>query len=103
MDDGALMMTKEDILAVLREELPNLRKEHKVRDLALFGSYVKGEQSVESDIDMLVEFSEPVSLFDLIGLELHLTDLLGVKVDLGTFDSIKPMLKDEIMNSAVYV
>jgi predicted nucleotidyltransferase len=97
------MMTMEDILAVLREELPDLRQEHKVRRLALFGSYVKGEQSEESDIDMLVEFSEPVGLFDLIGLELHLTDLLGVKVDLGTFDSIRPMLKDEIIDSAVDV
>ena len=52
---------------------------------------------------MLVEFSESVYLFDLIGLELYLIDLLGVKVDLGTFDSIKPMLKDEILDSAVYV
>jgi len=97
------MRTKDDILALLKEELPNLKKEHKVQTLAIFGSYTKGEQSEDSDIDMLVEFSESVSLFDLIGLELYLTDLLGVKVDLGTFDSIKPMLKDEILNSAIFV
>ena len=97
------MRTKEDILSVLKDELPNLKKEYKVHTLALFGSYAKGEQMEGSDIDMLVEFSEPVSLFDLIGLENQLTDLLGVKVDLGTFESIKPMLKEEILNSAVYV
>jgi predicted nucleotidyltransferase len=97
------MMTKEDILALLKDELPNLRNEYGVDTLAIFGSYAKGEQMEGSDIDMLVEFSEPVSLFDLIGLENQLTDLLGVKVDLGTFESIKPMLKDEILNSAVYV
>ena len=97
------MMTKEDVLARLREELPNLQREYKVRSLALFGSFVRGDQREGSDIDMLVGFSEPVSLFDLIGLELHLTDLLGVKVDLGMFESIKPMLKDEILSSAVYV
>lgn len=96
-------MTKEEILTLLKEELPNIQREHKVKSLALFGSYAKGEQGEDSDIDMLVEFSEPVSLFDLIGLELHLTDMIGVKVDLGTFDSIKPMLREEILNSAVYV
>jgi predicted nucleotidyltransferase len=96
------MRTKEDILALLKKELPNLRKEYKVRTLALFGSYARGEQTEDSDIDMLVEFSEPVGFFEFMGLEFYLTDLLGAKVDLVTPDALRPIMRDDILESAVY-
>ncbi len=96
------MRTKEDVLSTLKDELPNLRKEYKVRTLALFGSYAKGEQREDSDIDMLVEFTEPVGFFDFMRLEFHLTDLLGVKVDLVTPDALRPIMRDDILESAVY-
>ncbi len=87
---------------MLKDELPNLRQECRVHSLALFGSYAKGEQRMDSDIDMLVEFSEPVGFFDFMGLEFHLTDLLGVKVDLVTPDALRPLMRDDILESAVY-
>ncbi len=96
------MRTKEDILALLKKELPNLRKEYKVHTLALFGSYSKGEQRMDSDIDMLVEFSDPVGFFEFMRLEFHLTDLLGAKVDLVTPDALRPIMRDDILESAVY-
>ena len=96
------MRTKEDILALLKEELPNLMREFKVHTLALFGSYAQGVPRVDSDIDMLVEFSEPVGFFDFMRLEFHLTDLLGVKVDLVTPDALRPIMRDDILESAVY-
>jgi len=52
-------MTKEDILSVLREELPHLRKEFRVIRIGIFGSYANGEQRQDSDIDLLVELDPP--------------------------------------------
>ena len=96
------MRTKEDILALLKEELPNLRKEYGVDTLAVFGSYVRDEQKEGSDIDILVEFVETVDFIEFMRLEFHLTDILGRKVDLVTPDALRPIMRDDILESAVY-
>ena len=96
------MRTKEDILALLKEELPNLRKEYGVDTLAVFGSYVRDEQKEGSDIDILVEFVETVDFIEFMSLEFHLTDILGRKVDLVTPDALRPIMRDDILESAVY-
>jgi hypothetical protein len=59
-----------------------LRNRYKAKGLAVFGSYARGEQTENSDLNILVEYSEPVSLFHVVDTELFLTDALGVKVDL---------------------
>jgi uncharacterized protein len=82
---------------------PVLAERFKVETIGLFGSYVRGEQKKKSDLDVLVEFSEPISLFKFIELEDFLSDSLGVKVDLVMKDSLKPRIKDSILNEAVYV
>jgi len=66
---------------------------------SLFGSFVRGEQNEKSDIDMLVEFGdrENKTLLDLIGLELELEELLNQKVDVITYQSLNPLLKDYIL------
>ena len=71
----------------LREELPVLAERYHVSSLGLFGSYLRGTQRPDSDLDILVTFSETPSLFRLVELENHLSDLLGVKVDLVMRDS----------------
>ena len=96
------MRTKDDILSLLKDELPNLRAEYGVDTLAVFGSYARGHQREDSDVDVLVEFSEPVDFFDFMGLEFYLTDLLGAKVDLVTPDALRPIMRDDILESAVY-
>ena len=96
------MRTKEDILALLKEELPNLRKEYGVDTLAVFGSYVRDDQKEGSDIDILVEFVETVDFIEFMRLEFHLTDILGCKVDLVTPDALRPIMRDDILESAVY-
>ncbi len=87
----------------LREILPVLREEFKVKSVGLFGSYVRGEQKGGSDLDVLVEFEEPVSLLKLVSLENYLSDLLGVKVDLIPKADIRPELRDRILSEAVNV
>jgi predicted nucleotidyltransferase len=69
---------------------------YRVKKIAIFGSYARGEAKPESDIDILVEFSERKSLLDLVGIEQELTEALGVKADLLTEKSISPYLIDRI-------
>jgi len=82
---------------------PYLRREYGVSEIGLFGSYVRHEQTEESDLDVLVEFEESVGLFDLVGLENELAERLGVDVDLVTKDSLKPRIKARVKDDLVYV
>ncbi len=66
------------------------------KKIAIFGSYARDEAKPESDIDIIVEFSERKSLLDLVGIEQELSDALGVKADLLTEKSISPYLIDRI-------
>ena len=75
-------------------------KKHGVRRIAIFGSYARGDAKKKSDIDLLVEFSEKKSLFDIVGAEIELSDALQRKVDLLTEKSISPYLIDDIKREA---
>ncbi len=92
-----------EILHLLREHKPGLAARFGVRRLDLFGSCARGEQSVGSDVDILVEFDEVPSLLRLVRLENHLTDLLGVKVDLVLKDGLKPRISQRVAEEAVPV
>jgi predicted nucleotidyltransferase len=73
----------------------------KVKTIGVFGSYVRGEQKDGSDIDILVEFSEPVGFFAFLDLEEYLTGLLGVKVDLVSKKALKPRIGKHILQELV--
>jgi len=77
--------------------LPILRR-HGVAKAAVFGSFVRGENKEGSDLDLLVEFEGEKSLLDLAGLKVELEELLKIKVDVLTYDSLHPLLKDRILN-----
>ena len=97
------MRTKEEILKILKDELPYLREKFNVKSIGLFGSYARDEQRDRSDVDILVEFSKPIGFFKFMELEEYLNKKLGVKVDLVTPDALKPMIKPQIMREIVYV
>jgi predicted nucleotidyltransferase len=97
------MPTQKEILEILKKELPYLEKNFKVKSIGIFGSFVRGEQSEESDIDMLVEFKGPIGFFKFMELEYYLEERLGTKVDLVTPDAIKPLINPRVMREAVYV
>jgi predicted nucleotidyltransferase len=85
-----------DIKRTLREHLSDLRQRYGVRSFALFGSYVRGEQAPDSDIDILVTFNETPGLLAFIDLEDELSDLLGRPVDLVVEDSLKPRIGERV-------
>jgi len=93
----------ENIKKILAEHRDELRREHKIVEIGIFGSFIRGEQKRKSDIDILVKFDEPVSLLDLVGAENYLSDLLGIKVDLVPKEDVRPELKKSILREVVYV
>ena len=97
------MKTIGEIKGILAEHQEDLQKRFKVSDIGLFGSYVKKTQSRRSDVDILVDFQESISLLDLVKLENYLTSLLEVKVDLVPKEDIRRELKEIILKEAIYV
>lgn len=95
--------TGELLLRRLRDLLPELRERYHVVDVSVFGSRVRADATALSDLDLLVTFDTEASLFDLVGLELDLEARLGVQVDVVTPSSIKPRIRDRILETAVPV
>ena len=81
---------------IRRKILPILRR-YDVARAAIFGSFARGEGNKRSDIDLLVEFKGQKSLLDLAGLKIALEELLKTKVDVLTYNSLHPLLKDRIL------
>jgi predicted nucleotidyltransferase len=88
---------------ILQREMPSLALRYHVTSLGLFGSYVRRENRADSDLDVLVTFSQAPSLLRLIELENHLSDLLSVKVDLVMRDALKPGIGRRILAEVVPV
>ena len=93
----------DEIRISLRQELPRLRQEYAVRSLKIFGSFVRGEASATSDLDLLVEFDDAPTLFGFVRLENELSQLLGVKVDLVMKTGLKPALGERILSEAIAI
>jgi predicted nucleotidyltransferase len=87
----------------LKKTLIEVLKRHDVKKAALFGSVVRGEATEESDIDLLVEFEGRKSLLDLAGLQLELQEALRKKVDVLTYKSLHPLLKERILGEQVVI
>jgi len=97
------MKNLEEIKNILTEHREELRQKYRVKEIGVFGSFVRGEQKKRSDIDLLVEFEETPSLFEFMDLEEYLSKLLGLKVDLVTKDALKPRIKEQILREVVYL
>ncbi len=91
-----------DVEGVKQRILPILRR-HGVTRAGLFGSLVRGEARNSSDIDVLVEIEDDISLFDFVGIKIELEEATGRKVDLVEYDTIKPLLRERILNEQVVI
>ncbi len=94
------MTAREDVLARINRAAPELRA-HAVKELWLFGSAAREDLGAGSDIDILVDFTAPVTLFEFARLRRHLESLLDRPVDLVTRDALKPQLREQILREAV--
>ena len=93
-----------EIKNILRKEKKKLRAEFKIKELGIFGSYVRGEKRKKtSDIDILVDFDEVPGLFKFIELEDYLSKVLGVKADLVMKDVLKPDIGKHILAEVIYL
>ena len=97
------MQTFDDVRRILLEHKKELRQKYKIKEIGVFGSYVRGEQKKKSDVDVLVEFEETstLSLLGFIGLENYLGSLLGVKVDLVEKQTLKPRIGKRVLEEVV--
>lgn len=97
--------TIEEIKRKLTEHKAVIKEKYKIKEIGIFGSYAKGKQQKTSDIDILVEFEEDarLSLLDIAGMEIELSDLLGIKVDLVEKRNLKLHIGQHILNEVVYL
>jgi len=93
----------DEICQNLSAQKTMLTERYKLSALGIFGSYTRSEQNSDSDLDVLIDYEEAPSLFTLIELEYHLSELLGINVDLITRKGIKPQLRRSILEEVVYL
>ncbi len=100
---GEKMDKLKEIKETIKQHKRELEEKYRVKQIGVFGSHVRGEEKKRSDIDILVEFKEPVGLFEFIDLEEYLEKLLGAKVDLVSKKALKPRIGQYILKEVVYI
>lgn len=94
-------MNIEEILKNKRNEILDIATRYGARKMRIFGSILRGEATVNSDVDFLVELEPGRSLLDIIAMKQDLEDLLGCKVDVVTEAALSPYIRDEVLGQAV--
>jgi predicted nucleotidyltransferase len=97
------MKSVEELRKILSGHKNGLKEEFNVKEIGIFGSYVRGEQKGRSDIDVLVEFTKPIGFFKFLDLEERLEEILGLKVDLVSKKALKPRIGRYILEEVVEV
>ena len=92
----------DDILDILRANWEILENKYKVHRIGIFGSRARGDNQRYSDIDILVEFSEPVGLFLFSGLRLFLESILKLEVDLATLNTLRDEFRENVLREVAY-
>ncbi len=93
----------EEIKAIIRDHAKDLKQNYHINNIGIFGSVARGDSRKNSDVDILVELSQPVSFFDFVDIEDYLKKILRRKVDLVTKNALKQAIKDDILAETVYV
>jgi predicted nucleotidyltransferase len=97
------MNAREEIMRTLALHKQEISERFKVKDLGIFGSYVHNAQKKRSDVDILVEFKEPVGLFEFMDLQEYLEGILARKVDLVSKKALKPRIGKRVLAEVVYI
>ena len=97
------MKNLKDIRRILAANRKELRERYNVKSISIFGSYARGEQTEKSDLDVMVELDKTIGLFQLMDLQDYIKKLVGLKVDIVPKESLKPIIKKDILKEAVSV
>jgi len=99
------MNTVKEIKEILLKQKDELKQKYRIKEIGIFGSYIRNEQQLTSDMDILIEFDEDarISLLDFVHLENYLSDLLDVKVDLVERSTLKPRIGRHILKEVIYL
>lgn len=97
------METLGKIKTLIKGHKQELKREFNLKQIGVFGSCVRNEQNKKSDIDILVEFKEPIGLFKFMDLEEYLKNLLGRKIDLVSKKALKPYIGKHILREVIYI
>ena len=95
------MKTLDEIKGIIIQHRSVLAERYGIAVVGIFGSYVRGEQKSVSDLDLLVEPLRPISLLELVGAEIYLADVLGIKADLVPKRDLRAELRESILSEAV--
>ena len=95
------MKTLDEIRTIIRQHRDVLAERYGVAIVGVFGSYVRGEQKGQSDIDLLVDILHPISLLELVGAEIYISEILGTKVDLIPKRDVREELRETIFAETV--
>jgi len=91
------------IKEILKKHEEELKEKYGIKEIGIFGSYLRGEAKEESDLDILVEFEKPIGFFKFLELEEYLSNLIGIKVDLVSKKALKPHIGKYILKEVVIV
>jgi len=95
----------EKIKKILEEQKDELRKKYEIKEIGIFGSYLRKEQKKNSDFDILVDFesNSRIGLLKFIELENYLSDIIGIKIDLVMKNALKPRIGQHILREVVNI
>lgn len=93
----------DEIIRILKSVNDEIADNFKARIKGVFGSFARGEERPDSDLDVLVEFMEGATLLDFVGLALYLEERLGLPVDVMPIDTVRLELKHKILDEAIFV
>jgi predicted nucleotidyltransferase len=92
-----------DIKNIIGQQKNLLIERYKVKEIGIFGSYIRNEQKPDSDLDILVDFIEPISLLKLVNMENYLNEIIGIKTDVIPKPDLRPELREDILNETVFL
>ena len=95
--------TFEEIKEIIKRHEKEIKEKYKVKEIGIFGSYLKNEAREKSDLDILVEFEKPIGFFKFLELEEYLSNLIGIKVDLVSKKALKPHIGKYILEEVVLI
>ncbi|UBF29407.1 nucleotidyltransferase family protein [Kovacikia minuta CCNUW1] len=97
------MKTLEELKQILSQNKPLLREHYRVTQLGIFGSYARGEQTADSDIDVLIDYEQAPTLFMLVELRDYLSNLTGMRVDVVSKNGLKPRIRKRVLSEVVHL